>query len=55
MRREKVQSLIVGCSGNDLNSEFFEAGADLVWGKPLPSNTDIIRQFRQGLQERDRV
>jgi hypothetical protein len=55
LRRDKVQSLIVGCSGNDLDSEFSEAGADLVWGKPLPSNADIIRQFRQGLQDRHLV
>jgi CheY-like chemotaxis protein len=52
MRREKVPSLIIGCSGNDLDDEFYRAGADLVWGKPMPSNDDIIRQFRKGLQDK---
>ena len=52
MRRMNVTSYIIGCSGNDLDSEFFEAGANLVWGKPLPSNGEIIRQLRIGLEER---
>ncbi|KAG7347634.1 hybrid sensor and regulator fused protein [Nitzschia inconspicua] len=55
MRREHVESLVVGCSGNDLNDEFHRAGADLVWGKPMPSNEEIIRQFRMGLRDRDLV
>eukprot|EP00934_Nitzschia_sp_Nitz4_P006522 Nitzschia sp. Nitz4//scaffold26_size159584//56913//59963//NITZ4_002484-RA/size159584-snap-gene-0.14-mRNA-1//1//CDS//3329545061//6512//frame0 len=49
MRRNKVKSLIIGCSGNDLDNDFLEAGADLVWGKPMPSNSEIIRQWRDGL------
>jgi signal transduction histidine kinase/CheY-like chemotaxis protein len=55
MRREHVEALIIGCSGNDLEAEFHEAGADLVWGKPMPPNKEIIRQFRQGLRDRDLV
>jgi CheY-like chemotaxis protein len=55
MRRENVEALIIGCSGNDLDDEFHQAGADLVWGKPMPSNEEIIRQFRQGLRDRDLV
>ncbi|KAL3918553.1 MAG: hypothetical protein SGILL_004181 [Bacillariaceae sp.] len=55
MRREGVEALIIGCSGNDLDDEFHEAGADLVWGKPMPSNKEIIQQFRRGLKERDLV
>ncbi|KAL3913462.1 MAG: hypothetical protein SGILL_006480 [Bacillariaceae sp.] len=55
MRREGVESFIIGCSGNDLDDEFHEAGADMVWGKPMPSNNEIILQFRQGLKERDLV
>jgi len=52
MRRERINALIVGCSGNDLDAEFQKAGADLVWGKPMPSNEEIIQQFRQGLRDR---
>jgi CheY-like chemotaxis protein len=55
MRREGMDSFIIGCSGNDLEDEFLEAGADMVWGKPMPSNNEIIQQFRQGLKERDLV
>jgi CheY-like chemotaxis protein len=53
MRRSKVQSLIIGCSGNDLDELFQSAGADIVWKKPIPSNLEIIRQLRQhlGLQQ----
>ena len=53
MRRMKVDSLIIGCSGNDMNDEFLEAGADIFWGKPLPSNPEIICQLRRGLFEPD--
>jgi len=53
MRRMRVSAIIIGCSGNDLDKEFFEAGADWVWGKPMPSNSEIIAQFRKGLQARD--
>lgn len=52
MRRLGVKSVIVGCSGNDLEAKFFHAGADLVWTKPTPSNVDIIRQLRQKISRR---
>mmetsp|Transcript_122199 Transcript_122199/g.182559 ORF Transcript_122199/g.182559 Transcript_122199/m.182559 type:complete len:867 (+) Transcript_122199:404-3004(+) len=52
MRREKMNSFIIGCSGNDLNEQFKEAGADMVWGKPMPCNDDIIQQFREGYQRK---
>lgn len=55
LRRNHVNALIVGCSGNDLNIEFMNAGADLVWGKPLPSNDQIIAQFREGLLARNLI
>lgn len=55
LRRDHVNSLIIGCSGNELQEEFMSAGADFVWGKPLPSNNDIINQFRQGLKDRNLV
>jgi signal transduction histidine kinase/CheY-like chemotaxis protein len=49
MRRSKVHSIIIGCSGNDLDDAFRAAGADLVWKKPMPSNSEIIRHLRQEL------
>lgn len=47
--RIKVQSFIIGCSGNDIEGGFLAAGADLVWKKPIPSNETIIQQLRSGL------
>jgi signal transduction histidine kinase len=52
MRRNMVESLIIGCSGNDLDSKFIAAGTDLIWKKPMPSNAEIIRQFRKGCAKR---
>ena len=49
LRRMNVQSYIIGCSGNDLNERFYTAGANLIWKKPLPSNTEIIQQLRVAL------
>ena len=50
MRRDyKVDSWIIGCSGNDIDAEFIQAGANVVWGKPLPSNQVMIEHFREGL------
>lgn len=46
MRRMRIQSLIIGCSGNDMDKEFKEAGADHCWQKPLPSNAKIIKQIQ---------
>jgi len=53
MRRNKVNAFIVGCSGNDLDAEFYNAGADMVWGKPVPTNAEIIGQWRNGLFAKD--
>lgn len=52
MRRNKVNAFIIGCSGNDLDAEFYNAGADMVWRKPMPSNDEIISQWRDGLMAR---
>lgn len=52
MRRNKVKSFIIGCSGNDLDADFYDAGADLVWRKPMPTNDEIIGQWRDGLLAR---
>jgi hypothetical protein len=49
---KKSDAFIVGCSGNGLDEIVFDAGADAVWGKPLPKNEEIIEQFRAGLLEK---
>lgn len=54
MRRMRIDSIIIGCSGNDLEDEFREAGADWVWQKPMPSNADIISHLRAALVERSK-
>ena len=52
MRRMRLDSIIVLCSGNELDQEAIEAGADYCWKKPIPSNEEIIEQFRRGRQTR---
>lgn len=52
MRRMKITSLIIGSSGNELDGQFREAGADFVWQKPIPSNDKIIPQLRHALANR---
>lgn len=46
MRRMRIDSVIIGCSGNDMGTQFSEAGADWVWQKPMPPNKEIIQQLR---------
>ena len=53
MRRQRIDSIIIGCSGNDMDELFKEAGADWVWKKPMPSNATIVVQLRSGLMKRD--
>ena len=55
LRRDKTASFIIGCSGNDLSDSFLAAGADVVWGKPLPSNEVIRKQLREALINRESV
>lgn len=52
LRRMRVDSIIIGCSGNDMDDVFKEAGADWVWGKPMPSNEITMKQLRIGLERR---
>jgi CheY-like chemotaxis protein len=52
MRRKRIDSIIIGCSGNDMDDLFQEAGADWVWKKPMPSNSTIVKQLLSGLQRR---
>ena len=52
LRRMRMDCVIVMCSGNDLDQEANDAGADYFWNKPIPSNEEIIEQFRRGRQPR---
>jgi CheY-like chemotaxis protein len=52
MRRMRIKSIIIGCSGNDLDEEFREAGADWVWQKPVPSNRTIITRLSDEMLKR---
>lgn len=52
MRRMRIESVLIGCSGNDIGTQFFDAGADMVWQKPMPSNDQIIRDLRSTLSAR---
>lgn len=52
MRRMRIDAIIIGCSGNDLDAEFNEAGADWVWKKPMPSNEKIIQDLREAFGKR---
>ena len=52
MRRMRIDSIIIGCSGNDMEELFREAGADWVWGKPMPSNKTTIQQLRSAISKK---
>jgi DeoR/GlpR family transcriptional regulator of sugar metabolism len=54
MRRMRIDSIIIGCSGNDMDEQFQEAGADWVWKKPMPSNSKIIADIRCAMLQRER-
>jgi CheY-like chemotaxis protein len=49
MRQLKIKSVIIGCSGNDIDDLFLDAGADWVWKKPMPSNAKILSQLHGAL------
>lgn len=55
MRRMRIDSIIIGCSGNDLDVEFGEAGVDWVWQKPMPSNEDIIAHLHAALAAKHKI
>jgi CheY-like chemotaxis protein len=52
MRRMRILSIIIGCSGNDMDEQFAEAGADWVWKKPMPSNSEIIAELKTAMARR---
>jgi len=51
----KINSIIIGCSGNDINELFLEAGSDWVWGKPMPPNKKILMQLKSALMQKGRI
>ena len=55
MRRMRIEAIIIGCSGNDMDEQFAEAGADWVWKKPMPSNSKIIQDLRMAMAKRKRM
>jgi PAS domain S-box-containing protein len=55
MRRRKIDAVIVGCSGNDIDDQFMEAGTDWVMKKPTPPNDVIAKKLRQLLARRQRL
>jgi CheY-like chemotaxis protein len=55
MRRMRIDSIIIGCSGNDMDEQFLEAGADWVWKKPMPSNSKIITDLRAAMSKKVKI
>ena len=53
MRRMKIDAVIIGSSGNDMEQDFCDAGANWVWRKPIPSNETIIQCLRGALPQVD--
>jgi len=47
LRKRKIDSVIVGCSGNDIDEEFMIAGTNWVMKKPTPPNNVIAVKLRQ--------
>ena len=45
IRARKIDAVIVACSGAAHRHELFAVGANLVWGKPLPSDAAIVEQL----------
>jgi len=52
LRKRKIDSVIVGCSGNDIDDEFMMAGTNWVMKKPTPPNNVIAVKLRQLLAQR---
>ena len=49
MRRRNIDAIIIGSSGNEMNTQFLAVGADWTWQKPIPSNAEIIKGLRAAL------
>ena len=46
MRRMKIGSIMIGCSGNEIQDIFLRSGCQYVWKKPMPNNNIILKQVR---------
>ncbi|GMI08175.1 hypothetical protein TrVE_jg12497 [Triparma verrucosa] len=46
IRRLGVTSVIIGCSGNDIEENFIKVGCQAAWKKPLPKDQEIISQLQ---------
>jgi hypothetical protein len=51
MRQFKIESLIIGCSGNDIDDISLSAGVEWVWKRPMPNNNRIPSNLHGALQE----
>ena len=54
MRRNGIKSIVIGCSGNDTEDHFMEAGCQAVWKKPMPNNQETITQLSFLIEQRAR-
>jgi len=52
LRKRNIDSVIVGCSGNDIDEEFMMAGTNWVMKKPTPPNNVIAKKLQQLLSQR---
>jgi signal transduction histidine kinase len=50
-----LDPIMIGCSGNALEDEFQAAGTDFVWGKPLPTDTEIVQQLVQAKEKKESI
>ena len=40
-QRRKCRTIVVGVSGNMLREDFYQAGADVFWDKPIPNDPEV--------------
>jgi len=55
LRRRGIKSVIIGCSGNDIDTQFMESGTDWVMKKPTPPNHVIVKRLQQLLASRQQI
>jgi hypothetical protein len=42
-KKYAYKGIVIGCSGDDCEQKFTDAGANIFWSKPPPSNDEIVR------------
>jgi CheY-like chemotaxis protein len=52
MRRMKIDSVIIGSSGNEMDVPIRKARTDWVWQKPIPPNPEIVQRLRGALAQK---